>query len=93
MGTDGTVCKDIYRRYNAFHEQLFSKLEARGFLDLPEFPKKKFNPFMSEKDLNLRQRQLENYLRELISRKDTRNSTELIQFLELNAFAPETLYN
>ena len=50
QGTKGQVSHEVFRRYNAFHEQLFSKLEDRGFLSLPDYPKKKFNPFMSEKD-------------------------------------------
>jgi len=48
---------------------------------------------MNEKDRKSRMLELENYLRELISRKDTRNCTEMIEFLELARFAPETLYN
>jgi hypothetical protein len=68
-------------------------LENSGFHKLPDFPVKKIKFLMSDKDKKTRMLELENYLRELISRKDTRNCTELIEFLELERFAPETLYN
>ena len=36
---------------------------------------------------------LENYIREIVSRKDTRHSPIVIGFLELKKLASEVLYN
>ena len=92
-GTEDIVFSDVYRRYSDFHKQLFVKFEGQGYKDLPSFPRKQVNLFMDGKDKKARMLELENYLRELISRKDTRNCTEMIDFLGLGRFAPETLYN
>jgi len=68
---DTTKSLVIQKRYNEFL-QLNNDLTQSGFLGLPYFPPKNF--FASDEDLNKRQGCLETYLKELIERKDTRNS-------------------
>ena len=48
---------------------------------------------MTEKDTEERQKGLEMYLKELINRKDTRNSLPIVQFLNLHEFCPEVMFN
>lgn len=48
---------------------------------------------MSESDKEERQRSLELYLKELVNRKDTRNSLPVVEFLNLHEFCPEIMYN
>lgn len=45
------------------------------------------NPELAEK----RRVELLSYIRELVERRDTRNAQEVIEFLELDEFAPEIL--
>ena len=54
-------------------------------------PKKQL--YMTEKDTLERQAGLESYLRMIVNRKDTRNSEPVIEFLNLNDFCPEILFN
>lgn len=48
---------------------------------------------MSEVDKDKRASQLEDYLRILIRRSETRNSLSLIEFLDMNSFCPEIIFN
>ena len=64
-----------------------------GYPDLPVLPKKRVNLFMSPADVEDRQRGLEQYLRALINRKDTRNSQPVVDFLNLYQTCPEIMYN
>ena len=48
---------------------------------------------MTEKDTEERQRSLEQYLKHLVNRKDTRNSLPMIEFLNLHEFCPEIMFN
>ena len=48
---------------------------------------------MTKSKTEERSNQLENYIREVVVRKDTRNSNELISFLELYKLASELIYN
>ena len=54
-------------------------------------PKKQL--YMTENDKLERQAGLESYLRMIVNRKDTRNSEPVIEFLNLNDFCPEILFN
>lgn len=62
-----------------------------GYSDLPMLPRKKF--YMSERDIDERQRGLEAYLKEVVNRKDTRNSLPVVEFLNLHEVCPEVMYN
>jgi hypothetical protein len=42
--------------------------------------------------LDRRKNELNVYIKELVNRKDTRNSKEVIKFLELDKYAPENLF-
>ncbi len=48
-------------------------------------------PVRNQADLERRKAELSNYMQELVRRSDTRNSKELVKFLELDKFAPEML--
>ena len=56
-------------------------------------PPKTFLPVRSNESLERRRAELNTYIRELVNRKEIRNSKELIKFLDLEKFAPEILYN
>jgi hypothetical protein len=64
-------------------------LASHGFTNLPYFPPKRL--LSSEEILNERQRSLEQYLKTLVERKDTRNSPAVRLFLQLEEFCPEVL--
>ena len=49
-------------------------------------------PVRSQDGLERRRQELNSYIKELINRKDTRNSKEVINFLGLDKFSPEILY-
>ena len=55
-------------------------------------PHKTFLPVRSQEALERRKNELNVYMKGLIKRRDTRNSKELIKFLDLDKFAPELLY-
>lgn len=60
-------------------------------MQLPCLPQKKL--FLSSRDTAERQQGLEAYLKELINRKDTRNSLPITRFLNLDSFCPEIMFN
>jgi len=84
------ISDPIRKRYSQFL-QLHETLERMGYSDLPFLPRKKV--FMNERDLEERQRGLENYLKDIVNRKDTRNSQPVVEFLNLHDVWPEIMYN
>ena len=80
----------IRKRYSQFFD-LHNKLTMMGYQELPSFPGKKL--FMTDKDKDERQNGLENYLKIIVNRKDTRNSQPVIEFLNINEFCPEIMFN
>mmetsp|Transcript_67581 Transcript_67581/g.93464 ORF Transcript_67581/g.93464 Transcript_67581/m.93464 type:complete len:92 (-) Transcript_67581:614-889(-) len=78
------------RRFKEFYT-LNEALEVVGYEDLPLCPAKLL--IKSQANLDKRQRDLNLYCKELLSRKDLRSSREVIVFFELNRFAPELLFN
>jgi hypothetical protein len=54
-------------------------------------PGKTSRKIKDEEELQERRRMLVSFLRQLINRRETRNSQELIEFLDLDDFAPDTL--
>ena len=67
----GEISQAYRKRYNNFIE-LNETLMRYGYQNLPVLPQKQL--FMTDSKHEERQRGLENYLKELINRKDTRNS-------------------
>ena len=65
----------VYKRYNHWLE-FHNSLIAAQFDNLPDFPPKKIGLFMTKSKTEERSNQLENYIREVVVRKDTRNSNE-----------------
>lgn len=86
----GEISDANRKRYSEFF-QLQETLERQGYQALPQLPSKKL--FMSENEKEERQRGLESYLKELVNRKDTRNSLPVVEFLKLHEFCPEIMYN
>jgi len=86
----GEISGPLQKRYSQFFE-LHEALERMGYENLPQLPRKKF--YMSERDTDDRQRGLESYLKELVNRKDTRNSLPVVEFLNLHEVCPEVMYN
>ena len=72
---------------------MHSDLTSSGYDNIPNLPAKKIGLLMNENDKNERQAQLEYFLRELVNRKETRNSIHLIDFLGLDKFCPEIIYS
>ena len=68
-------------------------MRAENYIELPKLPHKTILPVKSHDHLEKRRLELTNYLKELIDRRDIRNSIELIKFLKLDMFAPELLIN
>ena len=79
----------IEKRYSQFSD-LHALLSGQGYGNLPKLPSKKY--FMSNADMDNRQKGLENMLRLLSERPDTCNSQAFCQFLQLDRFFPE-LFN
>ena len=78
------------KRFKEFHA-LNERLRAKNYIDLPKLPQKTFLPVRNHDQLEKRRQELTLYLRELVNRRDTRNSKEVIKFLHLDKFAPELL--
>ena len=80
----------LKKRYTNFIE-LQQRLGQLGIQNLPQLPPKKY--FMNDKDHDERQKMLEQYLRDIINRKETRNSKAVIEFLAIDKFCPEIIYS
>ena len=63
----------------------------KGYLDLPKIPPKSFLPVRKLENLEWRRKEFDTYIAALIKRSDTRNDKKVIEFLELDQFAPELL--
>ena len=68
-------------------------LANQGYENLPNIPPKKLGIFFSDEDKRERRYGLEQFIKALVNRKDTRNSIWLIKFLELETFCPEIIFN
>lgn len=66
-------------------------MKVRAYRNLPKLPQKGMILFKNHEQLERRKHELDTYLKELIERRDTRNSQELIEFLDLDEFCPEIL--
>ena len=86
------ISDPIARRYNDF-DALNEKLVKEGYPQLPVLPRKRIKLLMTDDNLFERQNGLQQYLRELVNRTDTRNSRHVVQFLNLHEFCPEIIYN
>ena len=80
----------IERRLNEFYS-LLEELKLRAYKDLPKHPAKTLMPVRGQEAQDRRKQDLDTFLKDLIQRRDTRNSQEVIEFLELDEFAPEIL--
>ena len=70
---------------------LNEELKSRAYRGLPSLPPKTIIPVKGQEQQEKRRMELVNYLRVLVERRDTRNSQELVEFLDLDEFAPEML--
>lgn len=80
----------IEKRYSQFHT-LNETLKNKNYKDLPKFPAKTFMPMRSSDHLDRRRQELNQYIKEIVNRRDTLNAKDVIKFLELDKFAPEVL--
>ena len=85
---DDKPITDIDKRYSNF-VKLHADLQQQGYEDLPILPPKVL--LQSERNIEARRLQLEQYLRNLAMRKETLNSQLLIDFLDLQIYCPEIL--
>lgn len=90
IDSPGEKSNPILKRYSEFDE-LNEQLRTQNYLGLPILPQKKL--FLSARDTAERQQGLEIYLKELINRKDTRNSLPVTRFLKLDSFCPQIMFN
>ena len=84
--------RQIKKRYSNFLE-LKENLATQGYDSLPNIPPKKLGIFFSDEDKRERRYGLEQFIKALVNRKDTRNSNALNKFLELSTFCPEIMFN
>ncbi len=80
----------IERRLTEIYE-LIDDLKLRAYRNLPKMPdRKKLNVKDAEK-MEERRESVVTFLRELVDRREIRNSQEVIEFLDLDDFCPELL--
>ena len=80
----------IERKLSEFYT-LHDELKARAYINLPKLPGKTGRRIKDPTELEQRRLLLVRFLRDLIARRETRNAQELIEFLDLDQFAPEIL--
>ncbi|TNV82742.1 hypothetical protein FGO68_gene9612 [Halteria grandinella] len=80
----------LERKLTEFYS-LNEELKVRAYRNLPKLPQKGMILFKNHEQLEKRKHELDTYLKKLIERRDTRNSQELIEFLDLDEFCPEIL--
>eukprot|EP00347_Sterkiella_histriomuscorum_P007307 403349456 len=80
----------LEKRYSQFYA-LNESLKTKNYLNLPKFPQKTILAIKSQDSLHRRRQELNDYIKGLVNRKDTRNIKDLIKFLELDKFCPELL--
>ena len=66
---------------------------TQGYDNLPNIPPKKLGLFFNDDDKRERRYGLEQFIKTIVNRKDTRNSNALNKFLELSTFCPEITFN
>ena len=89
---DSKRTKQLRKRYNNFLE-LKESLERQGYDSLPNLPPKKMSLLFNDADKRERRFGLEQFIKTLVNRKDTRNSISIQKFLELENFCPEINFN
>ena len=88
---DSNRQNQIRKRYSNFFD-LRESLVTQGYDNIPTIPPKKLF-LLSEDDKRERRYGLEQFIKALVNRKDTRNSLQVIKFLELQTFCPEIIFN
>ena len=89
---DSKRTKQLKKRYSNFLE-LKESLERQGYDNLPNLPSKKISLLFNDADKRERRYGLEQFIKALVNRKDTRNSIIIQKFLELENFCPEINFN
>ena len=73
----------IERKLTEFYT-LHDELKARAYINLPKLPGKTGRRIKDPEELEQRRLLLVRFLRDLIARRETRNTQELIEFLDLD---------
>ena len=80
----------IEKKLSEFYT-LHDDLKARAYVNLPKLPGKTNRKITDPDELQARRLEIVNFLREIINRREIRNSQEVIEFLDLDDFAAEIL--
>ena len=80
----------IERRLTEIYD-LIEELKLRAYRELPKMPDRKKINLKDIDKMEERREAVVTFLRELVDRREIRNSQEVIEFLDLDDFCPELL--